>query len=254
MTDQSAPDMPTPEFSASLLDQVFRLWIEPAIAENGAELVRSDVVKALVVMAPLDAPTVYLNDDAGLIAHARAARSIDAGQEVTLDDISSIEGLVPSDIDPNAAWVALAKIGEEIVVAFDFRRNRQTATSLLQRATEFVAAAESSLEREYLGPAIENGFAAAELTVKAEMFLIDDRPTQIHHERVTWWSEWEKLGNAPPGAAEVLQRLYVERGASRYGDGPISMSAEDVHIALDSVAAMIDLAKKRQATAAWVNR
>jgi HEPN domain-containing protein len=247
LNDQSVSDHPTPEFSASLLDQVFRLWVEPSIAERGVELTRSEVVKALVVMAPTEAPAVYLNDEAGLIAHVRAARAVAAGQEVTLDDISSIEGLVPSDIDPNAAWIALAKIGDEIVVAFDFRRNRQTATSLVLRATEFAAAAEGSLEKGHLGPAIENGFAAAELAVKAEMFLIDDNPTQVHHERVAWWSEWEKLGNAPPGSAEILQRLYDERAASRYGDADISMSADDVRSALRDVARTIDLAQARSA-------
>lgn len=39
-----------PEGIATLLDQMFRLWIEPAIEERSLGLSRADVTKALVVL------------------------------------------------------------------------------------------------------------------------------------------------------------------------------------------------------------
>jgi HEPN domain-containing protein len=238
-----------PEGAAALLDQAFRLWIEPAIAERGLTITRADVVKALVAMPPSQPPLVLINDDirddVALIARVRAARPIEAGQTVTPADYSSIEDLLPFGIDPNAAWVALAKIGDEIVISFDARRNRQTAESLIERALEFADASNFSLTRTHLGPAIENAFAAIELAVKAQMYLLDDSPTQFHHERLRWWSKWVRLGNAPAESASVLQRLYTERGASRYGDGPITMASEDVRLALDRVLEVIEHARLR---------
>ena len=75
----------SPEISGALLDQTFRLWVEPAISEQGMNLTRQDVSKALVVFAPSTNPRVYVNDDAQLIAQVRASRDIKAGQEVTLE-------------------------------------------------------------------------------------------------------------------------------------------------------------------------
>ena len=233
------------EFSATLLDQVFSLWVEPAVSERGLGLTRSDVVKALVAMAPSEVPKVYINDEVQLVAQVRATRSIQQGESVTLEDISGVEDLRPLDVDGNSGWIAFAKIGNEITIAFDFRRNRQTATLLVERATEFAVAAEGSLAQGHLGPAIENAFAAAELAVKAEMFLIEDKPTTKHPERVAWWTEWERLGNAPPGAARVLRELYNERGPSRYGDRPIAMAPDDVREALEGVRQMIEHTRAR---------
>jgi HEPN domain-containing protein len=246
VTVESTGQSPFPsDFSANLLDQVFRLWVEPAVAERGLGFTRSDVMKALVVMPPSDVPKVYINDEVQLIAQVRAARSIQIGEAVTLEDISSVEGLRPANVDGNAGWITFAKIGNEITIAFDFRRNRQTASLLVERAAEFAEAAEGSLVLGHLGPAIENAFAAAELAVKAEMFLIEDQPTTKHPERVAWWTEWERLGNAPPGASRVLRELYSERGASRYGDRPISMPHDHVRSAIVAVRQIIGLARAR---------
>lgn len=169
---------------------------------------------------------------------------------MTLADFDSIEDLAPVEVDPNAGWIALAKVGDEVVIAFDFRRNRQTAMLLVERADEFEDSARTSLAKRHLGPAIENGFAAMELAVKAEMFLMEDAPSTVHQKRVTWWSKWVALGNAPKESDAILERLYRERDASRHGDRPISMSADDVAIALDHVRAVIEYARQRCARSA----
>lgn len=232
-----------PEGAATLVDQMFRLWIEPAIAERSLGLSRADVTKALVVLPPSEPPQVLLNDAVQFVARLRATRTIGPGEVVTLADIGSIEHLAPVEVDPNAGWIALAKLGDEVVVAFDFRRNRQTAMVLVERADEFEDAARTSLARTHLGPAIENGFAAMELAVKAEMFLLEDAPSIVHRKRVTWWNTWVELGNAPKESDVILERLYRERDASRYGDRPISMSADEVATALDHVHAVIEHAR-----------
>lgn len=242
----SQPALP-PEGAASLLDQMFRLWIEPLIEERQLGLTRADVTKALVILPPSDALKVQINDEVQLIAQVEVTRSIEAGEAVTLGDVQSVAGLQPVEVDPNAGWIAFAKIGNEVIIAFDFRRNRQTASLLVERAHEFVATARASLEKGHLGPAIENGFAAMELAVKAEMYLIDDSPTTVHRERVAFWTDWVKLGNAPTQSDSVLSRLYEERPGSRYGDRPITMTEEEVGGALDQVQSVIEHARLRSA-------
>jgi hypothetical protein len=86
---------------------------------------------------------------------------------------------------------------------------------LVGRVREFSEAALASLDRGHLGPAIETDFAAAELTVKAEMYLMDDSPTTVHRRRVGWWEQWVGLGDARLNLAPILDRLYGERGAAR---------------------------------------
>ena len=235
MTDPIPPDV-----GEELVDQVFRLWVTPAVVERGLQLTRADVAKALVIFPPHERPAVLINDDVLLHAHVRLGRPVEAGDPVTVADITDMDDLEPAELDPNAGWIALARIGDQLIVSFDFRRNRGTAAMLLERAREFSVAALASVDRGHLGPAIENSFAAAELAVKAEMYLMDDSPTTVHRRRVAWWEQWVGLGNAPPNLASILDRLYCERGAARYGDADITMSAEDVRLALANVTAIID--------------
>jgi hypothetical protein len=116
---------------------------------------------------------------------------------------------------------------------------------LVGRVREFSEAALASLDRGHLGPAIETDFAAAELTVKAEMYLMDDSPTTVHRRRVAWWEQWVGLGDARLNLAPILDRLDGERGAARYGDADIAMSADDVRLTLGNVSAIIDHAEVR---------
>lgn len=231
----------------ALVDQVFRLWVNPAIAERGLALTRADVVKALVAFPPHERPVVLINDDVRLQAQVRPGDPLEAARgPVTIADAASLGDLLaPVEIDPNAAWVVLARVGNELIGSFDFRRNLGTAAMLVDRAREFAEIARASLDRGYLGPAIENGFAAAELAVKGEMYLMQDSPSAVHSKRMMWWERWVALGNAPGKLAPLLDRLYAERGAGRYGDAAISMSCDDVQLALEHVAVIIDHAAAR---------
>jgi uncharacterized protein (UPF0332 family) len=245
MSEHSGSGSLPPEFGVTLLDEAFRIWIEPEIAKRGLKTTRTEVSKALVVMSPAESPKVLINDEVQLIATFRAAGPIEKGQVVTLADVAGVESVHPANVDPNAGWLALVRIGDEMAISFDFRRNRRTAELLVEKASEFADAAAKSLENLHLGPAIENAFAALELSVKAEMYLLDDSPTQVHHKRIAWWAEWVRLGNAPSGSDAALEGLYRQRGASRYGDGVITMTQEEVEEALQSVRAVIEQAQLR---------
>lgn len=246
--DEQMPNPPSHEGTTSLVDQVFRIWVEPAIDERRTGLTRADVTRALVFLSPTASPMVRINDEVDLMAHIDVARSFDQGEPVAFSDIKGITRLRPSEGESDSGWVALAKFGDEFVIAFDVRRNRKTARLLVERAKELEKAARDSLGEKQLRPAIENGYAAIELAFKAEMYLIDDSPTTIQAKRVTWWSSWVELGKAPNESDAILQRLYRERKASRNGDHPISMSHDEVLSALDRVRSVIEHAQMASTT------
>jgi enamine deaminase RidA (YjgF/YER057c/UK114 family) len=102
-----------------------------------------------------------------------------------------------------------------------------------------------ALDSNSPGPAIENAFAAMELAVKAEMYLIEDNPTRQHPQRLAWWTDWEQHGNSPAGSSAVLGLLYAQRGSARYGDRPIELSEPEIAAAIADVEQTIEHASDR---------
>jgi len=230
---------PDNAFGGNLLEQIFDLWVEPELERRGASLRRHEVERVLVILAPGRRVRVHINDEARFVAHARVSRPVAEGEAVTLADIDEIESLRPDGIDPDAGWVGFVLLGGTYRIAFDFRRNRDRASRLLERAEEFVSTACDALEGNRLGPCIENAFAAAELAVLAQMYLIEDKPTRDHAERRRWWRDWTGLGNAPNEQGEALAQLGKLRRAARYAEKKLDASREEVTRLVDLVGDMI---------------
>ena len=226
--------------------QLFELWIEPELARRGG-LDRDEVRRAAVLMT--DPPTVLLNDEVQVVASVRATRSIQAGEAVTESDFDEVRGAHPVGIDPNLGWILYVVVGAAAIVSFDLRANRATAEQMLVLASDHLAAANSELAAGRPGPSIDGALAAAELAVKAETLLLGQTGIRHHHERLEFWSNWVRLGNAPSHLSGTFARLTAERPAARYGDRPISMSAQDISAAILEVSEMIDLARARSAKA-----
>jgi HEPN domain-containing protein len=224
---------------------MFTLWIEPEISQRGLNLERGDVEQAAVILEPNAPVQVLLNEDAELIARFVAARDIGHGETVTTADITEVTGVRPANLDPNAGWIAFARIAGQITLAFDFRYNRETAKGLLDRAAEYLDLVEVALERRNLGPAVENAFAAAELAVLAETHLLPTPPPRSHETRRDWLASWVEQGNAPEHSDEILSKLWDERGAARYGEGRLNMSGEEVDEAVAIVRGLIEHARER---------
>lgn len=125
-----------------LIDQIFALWIVPHIEASGHDMARDQVVQALVVLHPDSAPEVLLNDQARLLATVQVRGAVASGEPVTAENVEHVSGLRPAEIRPDAGWIAFAFLpGGGVIVAFDFRYNRDRATELLVRAAEFLTTA-----------------------------------------------------------------------------------------------------------------
>jgi HEPN domain-containing protein len=110
---------------------------------------------------------------------------------------------------------------------------------MLERADEFLTTAREALAKRHAGPAIDNALSAAELAVKAEVYLLGTPDKEGHHQRLDFWAKWVEQGNAPGHLAETFARLTDERGPARYADGPVGMDLGEIEVALAEVADML---------------
>jgi hypothetical protein len=83
------------DLSTSVVEQIFDLFITPELDRRGG-LQLSDVRKALILLPSNGPPEVRLNEEAALVGEGRATRDIEAGEEITVDDISEITNLWPA--------------------------------------------------------------------------------------------------------------------------------------------------------------
>jgi len=231
---------PEPDASAALLEQIFDLWVEPELQRRGVDMGRDGVRKALVVMAPGRRVDVLINEEAELVAHVRATRPIEAGEPITTQDFDHVEGIQPFEVDPDAGWICFARVGQQVIIAFDFRRNRARAGRLVERAREFARTARLAHANGLLGPSIEAAYGAAELAVVGQMLLIDDDPPRDHPKRKRWFVGWTELGNAPQAHSRALTALAKRRRAARYAETAIDMNDEKLREVLDVVDEMVE--------------
>jgi hypothetical protein len=116
---------------------------------------------------------------------------------------------------------------------------------VLHRASDFAEIAHAALASGRLGPALENAFAAAELSVVAELLLIADAPTRSHRDRLERWRAWATLGNAPTEHAEALATLAQMRAAARYGEAPLASDHRIVATLVGTMDDMLEHARSR---------
>jgi hypothetical protein len=144
---------------------MFTLWILPHIESSNLDVSRDQIAQAVVILHPNGAPEVLLNDQAELVAKAKVRGAVAAGEPVTTENVEQLSALRPAKVPPAAGWIAFALLpGSGIMVAFDFRYNRDRATELLNRAQEFLATGREALASGRIGPSVETALAAGELS------------------------------------------------------------------------------------------
>lgn len=206
------PAVPDADFGANLLEQMFELWIDAELARRQGVLSRADVHRAVVVMPARGALEVKLNDEVDWIAAVTARGPIAAGQPVTTSDVDldSISSLRPAGIDPNAGWTGFVTVAGHQFAAFDFRRNRLTAWTHLDRAETHLARIRSGRLRRGRGvrrllSAVEEAVTAMELTMYDEVNLSPPKVRRVLRGAA-------ELGNVPASASAAADFLgFLDR-------------------------------------------
>jgi len=233
------------DFGSNVLEEMMSLWIEPELLRRDIDVDGFPLTKAVVVMTPGRPVEVRINDEVEWVAHLPARRVIEKGEEITTNDVdlSQLHWLRPAGLDDDVAWTGFVRIGDEVLISFDFRRNRARAGAMMLLARDFLATARLARNETLLRPAVENLYAAAELAVVAQMYLQDDYPTRSHLQRRRQWRKWTELGNAPEVHSRCLARLARARASARYAEGRLRIKNAEVEVLAEVVAEMIDLAE-----------
>jgi len=124
---EALPEVVEEPCAQRVLDQMYRLWIEPAIQTRGLNLTRDGVMKAVVVMPPNGPIEVLLNDDVQLLAEAVAQRPIERGEGLTAADLVDIRHIEPAGVDPTlpgsrTSTLAVSSLWSSTSAATDRRR------------------------------------------------------------------------------------------------------------------------------------
>jgi HEPN domain-containing protein len=195
---------------------------------------------------------VRLNDEVQLVGEGRATRQIEAGEAITVEDISEITNLWPAQDPGNHGWVALNRLPNgEVVLAFDFRRNKEKARNLVGLAEQFFASATEAVEKDRVPVAIDAIHTTAELAVTALMYLTMEQPgskgrrSGLHAARTNWLDTYSKLGNLPEDHSYALRRLSNLRPSARYGNPPLQLKEGELLKLVQSVKELLDVARDR---------
>ena len=231
----------TPEFTASIIDHVFEIWIWPEVQRRSLSLSRTDIRKAFVELEPGKAPRVLLNDETKLVADFIPKRTIAEGEDVTLGDIDSITDIRPLSVGADSGWLVFARLASQEIVAFDFRYNRAKALEIIKRAREFLTIAKAAADTS-AAVALDLTFSAAELAVHSQMMTLRSEVSN-HQERARWLAQWARDGNAPGNHADLLHNLADLRSRARYGEGQLRMRPGRLPHILHTVEEMIQSAE-----------
>jgi hypothetical protein len=232
-----------PGFASPLIDQIFDLWVAPELNRRRLRLTRAEIRKVVVELEADRPPRVLINDEARILGRARAYQAVVDRGSATHAQISELGELRPHAVGPNSGWICFLRLGDHQFVAFDFTYNRARAGALLNRAQEFLAAAQHAGEAAP-GVAIENAHSAAELTVQAQM-LLQQTEARHHQARRDWLAAWARHQNSPQRHADVLWNLADLREPARYGSGDLRLKKGRLIKILATVQEMIDIASVR---------
>lgn len=217
------------EVGQKLFEQVWRLWLEPEIAdrrERGDLPVEFVLHRAQVILGVEAPPEVRLNEEVRGVVTVTAARPIAKGEVVTLDDIAAIEDVVLTDDDEDVGHVTIFAVKGGWMISFDFRRNASRMRAHADRAEGFLTAAEDALRRSDLHVSAETLFAAVELVAKGLLLWMPDKRflnSKSHKALHSRFNVHRHLGNIDGRFATLLNRLTELREAARYVGQPLNL-------------------------------
>jgi len=242
MTDlPEHPPKPTgldEEGAKRTFDQMWEMYFGPEIANrqsDGRLSADFKVYIAQVLFPPNGNFRVLLNEEVEGVGLLRAPRAIEAGESVTLADLANIEAFDLPDELLDHGHFTIIYLGGSWRIVFNFQTGRAKSKDRLVNASHFLDAARASVEKGHAGPAVENLFAACELTAKAELILHRDNAAnaKTHGSLASAINAWARLGNVDGAFVSLFNKLGQQRPNARYGDAesrPPSPTLEDIEL------------------------
>jgi hypothetical protein len=234
----------TAEHGEKLFGWMMRTYIEPEVERRfkAGDMPDGTVLyQAQVVFTIDEAPQIRLNEEVRGGGIAKAARALEAGQDVTTDDIAAWERFQLPEDEADAAHVTLLRVRDGWSITFDGTYNTALVSAHLETASEFVELAEHAVAHGRLRAFPEIAFAAAELLAKAELLTVPDKELRDarRHDAVRQpYNLWAKSGNTEMRFAALLNMVGKLRESARYLRTELQLTQRQAEEMLQTLIAM----------------
>ncbi|MDS0241801.1 MULTISPECIES: HEPN domain-containing protein [Haloferax] len=210
----------TDEMTANFLDQMFDLYFNDALEEEGLD--RTEFRKGQVFLKSpfaasqfdeLDANDsdveVRVNDDAQIkmVGLLKSGESVEKGERVTADQIAGFEEVILEEDEQDYGHITVAKMeGFGWVFNFDLRRNRSYYGPLIEAADQFIQSAEYAKENELWRAFVENAFHAAERMMKIDVIFLGWK-AEKHGDVQSRYHDIVQMGHGNPALYDTFNQL-----------------------------------------------
>lgn len=245
-TRPAEPDLSS--VGSALFQDVLARFVEPHIAARMADgsLAEDTVIYRFQVLLPYEGETeVRFNEEVGGTTQAVATRAIEAGQEVTTDDIAGITGYTPRSEDAGTPHVTAFAHRNGWSIAFEFSYRHPVRHDFLALGRDFTTTAREALAADRVGVSLDAAFSAAELLAKAE--LLSCAPTiesalaaRTHGSVREPYSLWARLDNTDRRFVTLLGRLQDLRGPARYLRGQLNLPDGEPQALIETLEEMLE--------------
>lgn len=245
------------QHTAAVVRQAFEFWINPEIERRrAAGALRDDFslsAAQVIFDSDAEAPEVRLNEEIKAALLVTAKKDVAEGQEITADDITSYEGVLLTDDDPNAGHITIFPHEGNWGLAFDFRRNAARIAKHVDGSRQFLDTAAWARQEGKPAPFVDNLFSATELMATGFLIWMPDKSLLEgkSHGRIHDRFNYErKMNNIDPRFAQLLNHLAALRRPARYLARELTLGDEEMDEMLavaEAMHAALDASRPRRA-------
>jgi len=236
------------EGGKNLLNQIMKLWIEPAIIKKikNEKLESFQIPNIMAVTFPHQEktkPKVLFGSECGstkLLAKFVGKQSKKIGEMIMQEDIEKPLEIMdlPTGINPNDGYILLLGHKGKWNIILNFQAQSATVKNKLDRAIHFFDITGDALKKCNIFAFIDNLYASAELIAEIMVLIVETGHTTIPH----WHPEKFKIFEDKVNKKKIIggdfihayERLLAIKNNSRYGDLPLDINLKqlknDYHI------------------------
>lgn len=227
------------EVGTNLFTQVWDEYVEPELTRRAQAGQQPDesLYRWQVLLPWGKTAMVRLNREVGGTVAATAARPIEAGEDIAVEDIASVNAYTPCEEDAEVPHVTAFLHRDGWSLAFEFGYRDPRRHEHLQAGLEFLVTAHEAHAAGRLRSFADNAFSAVELLAKAELLscapTIEPALVARRHGSVAGpYNLWAKLGNTDPRYAALLNQLGHMRSGARYLNGGFALKNAEAALML----------------------
>ena len=192
---------------------------------------------------------IRLNNEVRGIAHVRATRPVQKGEQVLVSDMQNFVSFDLDEEELDAGHFTLFWTGNGWIATFDFRAGRAKSAAMLIAAGEFLKVARFASTCGLTRPSVDNLFSACELVSKAHLILHRNTASRAktHGPVRTAINAWRRYGNVNDAFVNLFNRVSNTRSPARYDtQAEVSMpSQSDFKVVEDEIHQLMKLVSPR---------